>query len=193
MTDRKDDGDNKGGKARLGDPSGNRERRANPVTGSQDGTDSGDVSRDGEHVADKDEVVESGNAGGDMKSVHRDEVNHASNNPGKVGRDKTDTANGSRAASNDRISLNESAGAQAGAIGPKAPLVPSRARLSLFLMLGVYPLINVLLYLVLPLTPGWQMWQVTLIVVPLMVPMMVFGVMPLVQRLFGRFILVPKR
>lgn len=76
---------------------------------------------------------------------------------------------------------------------PSQERARSRLRLAFFLMLGVYPLINVLLYLVMPFTSGWQIWQVTLVVVPLMVPIMVFGVMPAIQRLFGRFILVQAR
>ncbi|MCD7061254.1 hypothetical protein [Pelagibacterium xiamenense] len=77
--------------------------------------------------------------------------------------------------------------------GPASPRVPSRLRLSFFMMLGVYPIITTLLYLVLPLTAGWPIWQITMVVVPLMVPMIVFGLTPFIQKTFGRFILVPAR
>ncbi|XKG99768.1 hypothetical protein LG281_14075 [Pelagibacterium halotolerans] len=61
------------------------------------------------------------------------------------------------------------------------------------MMLGVYPIITALLYVVLPLTAGWAIWQITLVVVPMMVPMIVFGLTPFIQKTFGRFIQVPAK
>lgn len=72
-------------------------------------------------------------------------------------------------------------------------LAPSRQRQFLVTLVGVYPIITALLYLVLPLTAGWPIWQTTLIVAPLMVAIMVFWMIPTIQKRFGRFIMVPAR
>ena len=63
-----------------------------------------------------------------------------------------------------------------------------RLRLSLVMALFVYPLITLYLYALGPFTAGWEMWQRTLILVPLMVLSIVFGVSPTINRHFGRFI-----
>lgn len=74
----------------------------------------------------------------------------------------------------------------------KAPaLAPARHRQFVVTLLGVYPIITVLLYIVLPLTAGWPIWQTTLIVAPLMVAIMVFWMIPTIQKRFGRFIMRP--
>ena len=67
-------------------------------------------------------------------------------------------------------------------------LVFSRLRFAGLVGFGVYPLITALLYLVVPLTEGWETWQRTLVIVPLMVTAMIWGLIPGVHRLFGRFI-----
>ena len=72
-------------------------------------------------------------------------------------------------------------------------LAPRRHRQFLVTLVGVYPVITAILYLVLPLTRGWQIWQVTLVVAPLMVAIMVFWLIPLIQSRFGRFIMAPIR
>jgi antibiotic biosynthesis monooxygenase (ABM) superfamily enzyme len=64
----------------------------------------------------------------------------------------------------------------------------SRPRFALLVLLGVYPLITLLLYLVLPLTDGWPIWQRTLLIAPIMVTIMVWGLIPGVQNLFRSFI-----
>jgi len=58
---------------------------------------------------------------------------------------------------------------------------------------GVYPLITGLLYLILPLTDGWALWQRTMILVPIMVVAMTWGLIPAVQRLFRNFLNPPVR
>lgn len=68
----------------------------------------------------------------------------------------------------------------------------SRPRFALLVALGVYPLITCLLYLVFPLTEGWTLWQRTLVIVPMMVVLMVWGVIPAVQKHFRAF-LSPQR
>lgn len=49
----------------------------------------------------------------------------------------------------------------------------SRPRFAMLVLIGAYPLITSLLYLVFPLTEGWSIWQRTLVIVPLMVSAMV--------------------
>ncbi len=58
----------------------------------------------------------------------------------------------------------------------------SRARLTVAVALGVYPLITGLLYLLWPVIAPWPLWQKTLAVVPLMAPAMVWGVIPAIHR-----------
>lgn len=69
-----------------------------------------------------------------------------------------------------------------------APTRFSRPRFALLVMLGVYPLITGLLYIVIPLTDGWATWQRTLVIVPLMVVTIIWGLIPGVQKLFRGFI-----
>ncbi|PSJ54925.1 hypothetical protein [Pseudaminobacter soli (ex Li et al. 2025)] len=69
-----------------------------------------------------------------------------------------------------------------------APSRFSRPRFALLVLLGVYPLITTLLYVVSPLTEGWSIWQRTLIIVPIMVTSMVWGLIPGVHKLFSGFI-----
>ncbi|MCT8988760.1 hypothetical protein NYR54_00410 [Chelativorans sp. SCAU2101] len=69
----------------------------------------------------------------------------------------------------------------------------SRPRFAFILVFGVYPLITGLLYLILPLTDGWALWQRTMILVPIMVVAMTWGLIPAVQRLFRNFLNPPVR
>ncbi|MER8382405.1 MULTISPECIES: hypothetical protein [unclassified Mesorhizobium] len=64
----------------------------------------------------------------------------------------------------------------------------SRLRFALLVLLGVYPLITAILYMVFPLTKEWQIWQRTLVIAPLMVSIMIWGLIPGVQRAFRGFI-----
>lgn len=64
----------------------------------------------------------------------------------------------------------------------------SRPRFALMVLLGVYPLITALLYVVMPLTDGWSIWQRTLLIAPLMVTAMIWGLIPAVQRIFRGFL-----
>ena len=74
-----------------------------------------------------------------------------------------------------------------------ASLRPDRSRQFLVTLFGVYPIITLILYLVLPLTAGWPIWQTTLIVTPLMVAIMVFWMIPQIQKRFAGFIMRPVR
>nr|WP_069307909.1 hypothetical protein [Methylobrevis pamukkalensis] len=64
-------------------------------------------------------------------------------------------------------------------------------RFASLVLAGVYPIITTLLYVVLPLTDGWATWQRTLVIAPIMVGIMVFGLIPTLQSRFRRFLNVP--
>jgi antibiotic biosynthesis monooxygenase (ABM) superfamily enzyme len=64
----------------------------------------------------------------------------------------------------------------------------SRPRFALLVLIGVYPLITFILNVIFPLTAEWAIWQRTLIIAPLMVVVMIWGVIPLVQKQFSSFI-----
>lgn len=64
----------------------------------------------------------------------------------------------------------------------------SRVRFTLVVMAAAYPLVTTLLYLIMPLTPDWALWQRTLVLVPLIVSAMVWVLIPRVHRHFGGFL-----
>lgn len=74
------------------------------------------------------------------------------------------------------------------AAAPARPPVPIRWRLALLNFLAVYPLITALIYVIFPLTDGWTIWQRTLLLAPIMIAFMVYGIAPRLQRHFGGFI-----
>ena len=65
------------------------------------------------------------------------------------------------------------------------PISISRYRFTVVLAIVVYPLITAILYAVAPFTEGWSIWQRTLVVAPVMVITMVWGVIPAVHRFAG--------
>lgn len=71
---------------------------------------------------------------------------------------------------------------------PATQPLAARLRFAMLVLIGVYPLITALLYAVIPLTSGWSIWQRDLVVVPIMVVIMIFGLIPFVQKRFGDFI-----
>ena len=76
---------------------------------------------------------------------------------------------------------------------PKTPSLPVRTRLAMLVFVAVYPLVTALLYVIVPLTDGWQTWQRTLVLVPVMVVSLVYVIIPAIQRTFGRFIATGRR
>ncbi|MGB3503685.1 MAG: hypothetical protein WBA44_18840 [Mesorhizobium sp.] len=90
--------------------------------------------------------------------------------------------------SNHNASPRRATGVAPTATGASAPRL-SRPRFALLILLGVYPLITCLLYVIMPLTNGWSLWERTLVIAPLMVGLMVWGVIPAVQHYGRRFIL----
>ena len=65
----------------------------------------------------------------------------------------------------------------------------SKLHFALAMLLPVYPLITTILYVVLPLTEGWTIWQRTAVITPLMVFAITFVISPFVQKRFANFIL----
>lgn len=72
---------------------------------------------------------------------------------------------------------------------PARPAGPNRLRFSLLVLIGVYPLITAISYAVAPFTAGWQIWQRGLLVAPIMVPCMVYVLIPFIQTRFRSFIM----
>jgi antibiotic biosynthesis monooxygenase (ABM) superfamily enzyme len=71
---------------------------------------------------------------------------------------------------------------------PATPPLAARLRLAGLTLIAVYPFITALLLVVFPLTEGWPLWGRTLVVAPVMVAAMMFGIMPFLQKRFGRFV-----
>ena len=69
-----------------------------------------------------------------------------------------------------------------------SPFNTPKTRMALLMIVGVYPIITLYLYVLMPLTDGWQLWQRTLVLVPIMVATIVFALIPAIQKHFGWFI-----
>jgi len=69
------------------------------------------------------------------------------------------------------------------------PAGPNRFRFALLVLLGVYPLVTAISYAIAPLTAGWQIWQRGFLLVPIMVAVMVWGLIPFIQARFGRWLM----
>ncbi|RYD41938.1 MAG: hypothetical protein EOP83_33330 [Verrucomicrobiaceae bacterium] len=57
----------------------------------------------------------------------------------------------------------------------------------------VYPVVVVYAGIIGSLTPGWEFWQRSLILVPFMASTIVFFIVPLIQTRFGAFIAGKKK
>ena len=68
------------------------------------------------------------------------------------------------------------------------PAMPNRNRLALLVLVGVYPIITAILYVLGPLTAGWDVWQRTLVLAPVMVTLMVYGLIPFITTRFRGFL-----
>lgn len=69
-----------------------------------------------------------------------------------------------------------------------ASRAPSRLRFAFLVFLGVYPLVTLGLLILLPLTPGWPVPARTLVLVPIIVVCMVWGIIPFIQTRLRRFL-----
>lgn len=67
--------------------------------------------------------------------------------------------------------------------------VLSKFRLSILMLAAVYPFVTTILYVLMPLTEGWPLWERTAILAPVMVFSIVYGIAPTIQQRFAWFIL----
>ena len=74
------------------------------------------------------------------------------------------------------------------AVAQANPRPPSRVRFAFFVFLGVYPLVTGLMLVIAPLTEGWPLPLRTLVMVPMIVVCMVWGVIPFIQTRLLRFL-----
>ncbi|SNZ19849.1 hypothetical protein [Cohaesibacter gelatinilyticus] len=68
---------------------------------------------------------------------------------------------------------------------------PSRIRFALLIFCFVYPMVTILLYGLVVMTPDWALWQRSLVLVPIIIVMMVFVIVPIIQRYMNRWITKP--
>ena len=68
------------------------------------------------------------------------------------------------------------------------PSLASRLRMAVIMTLAVYPVVTLYLYVLMPLTPGWQMWQRSLVLVPVMASTIVLLIVPFIGKHFSTFI-----
>jgi antibiotic biosynthesis monooxygenase (ABM) superfamily enzyme len=66
---------------------------------------------------------------------------------------------------------------------------PNRQRFALLVLIGVYPLVTGISYAIAPFTTGWEIWQRGLLIAPIMVPAMVYGLIPFIQTRFRRWLM----
>jgi len=64
----------------------------------------------------------------------------------------------------------------------------SKFRLALLIFLFVYPVITALQYGLIPLTQGWEVWERSLVMVPIVVGLMVYSIIPTIQKRFQAFL-----
>jgi antibiotic biosynthesis monooxygenase (ABM) superfamily enzyme len=68
------------------------------------------------------------------------------------------------------------------------PSFAARLRMALVMTVFVYPVVTVYLYILMPLTSGWEMWQRSLVLVPFMATTIVMLIVPFITKRFGAFI-----
>ena len=68
------------------------------------------------------------------------------------------------------------------------PPVPIRWRLALLMAVAVYPFITAYILVLFPFTEGWAIWQRTMLLVPIMVLTIVYGIAPQLNKHLGWFI-----
>lgn len=69
----------------------------------------------------------------------------------------------------------------------------ARARMAFLMTFAVYPVVVVYASIIGALTPGWEFWQRSLILVPLMASTIVFFIVPFITTRFGAFIAGKKK
>lgn len=68
------------------------------------------------------------------------------------------------------------------------PSLASRLRMAAVMTLAVYPIVTLYLYILMPLTTGWEIWQRSLVLVPFMATTIVLLIVPMITRYFTPFI-----
>lgn len=68
------------------------------------------------------------------------------------------------------------------------PSLAAKLRMTLVMTLAVYPVVTLYLYILMPLTQGWDIWQRSLVLVPFMASTIVMLVVPMISRHFSGFI-----
>lgn len=68
------------------------------------------------------------------------------------------------------------------------PIRPSKIKMTIIMIVFVYPIVTLLLYALNPLTDSWAVWHRTLVLTPLTVSLIVFVVSPLIAKYFDSFL-----
>lgn len=68
------------------------------------------------------------------------------------------------------------------------PSLASKLRMAMVMTLVVYPVVTLYLYILMPLTTGWELWQRSLVLVPFMATTIVMLIVPFISKRFGAFI-----
>lgn len=68
----------------------------------------------------------------------------------------------------------------------------SKFRLAVLVFVFVYPVITAIQYALVPLTKGWEVWERSLVMVPIMVGLMVYTIIPTIQKRFKAFLVRQK-
>jgi antibiotic biosynthesis monooxygenase (ABM) superfamily enzyme len=69
----------------------------------------------------------------------------------------------------------------------------ARARMAFLMTFAVYPVVVVYASIISALTPGWEFWQRSLVLVPFMASTIVFFIVPFITTRFGAFIAGKKK
>ena len=69
----------------------------------------------------------------------------------------------------------------------------ARARMAFLMTFAVYPVVVIYATIIGALTPGWEFWQRSLILVPFMASTIVFFIVPFITTRFGAFIAGKKK
>lgn len=68
------------------------------------------------------------------------------------------------------------------------PIKPSKIRMTIIMIVFVYPIVTLLLYMLSPLADNWAFWHRTLVLTPVTVGLIVFVVSPLIAKHFDWFL-----
>jgi antibiotic biosynthesis monooxygenase (ABM) superfamily enzyme len=68
------------------------------------------------------------------------------------------------------------------------PSLASKLRMTLLMTVAVYPIVVIYGTIIGSLTPNWEFWQRSLVLVPFMATTIVMLIVPFITRHFGAFI-----